>query len=38
MTWSDYNDKVKKLAAGLAGLGLQRRRLHKPSKAPRRKH
>ena len=24
MTWGEYNDKVKALAAGLAGLGLQR--------------
>jgi long-chain acyl-CoA synthetase len=24
MTWSEYNDKVKKVAAGLAGLGLGR--------------
>jgi len=24
MTWSGYNDKVKQLAAGLAGLGLKR--------------
>src|SRR5687767_13742813 len=24
MTWAEYNDKVKKLAAGLAGLGLKR--------------
>src|SRR5215210_2968802 len=24
MTWSEYNDKVKELAAGLAGLGLGR--------------
>src|SRR3954454_3595833 len=24
MTWSEYNDKVKRVAAGLAGLGLER--------------
>src|SRR5918998_3387956 len=24
MTWAEYNDKVKRLAAGLAGLGLKR--------------
>src|SRR3954447_2952528 len=24
MTWSEYNDKVKRVAAGLAGLGLKR--------------
>src|SRR5918998_763461 len=24
MTWAEYNDKVKELAAGLAGLGLKR--------------
>src|SRR5687768_9938163 len=24
MTWAEYNEKVKKLAAGLAGLGLKR--------------
>ena len=24
MTWAEYNEKVQKLAAGLAGLGLKR--------------